>query len=63
MRSYEIRGFEVVEVATGDFPREEVVYKGCDEGSALAVARALAAYWDVPAVIVHEEREYVQPVR
>ena len=36
---------QVIEVATGELAREEVVFHAPDEGSAHAVAAALASYW------------------
>lgn len=51
MLLYEIRGLDVVEVTTGEDAEERVEFHGCDRGSAEAVGRALAEYWDVPVVV------------
>lgn len=49
MTTYEVTpAHEVVEVVTGELSERRVVFAAIDEGSAHAVARALADYWSDP---------------
>jgi hypothetical protein len=54
---YVVDRFSVLEVSHSPCPGERVVYRGCDEGSALVVAEALTLYSTSEGVAVRRARQ------
>ncbi len=55
--AYVVEGHTVVEVESSPRPAEHTVYRGCDQGSAHAVAQALAAYWASRGLLLRPRRD------
>lgn len=55
--TFVVEGFTVIEADSSPQPSERIVFRGCDQGSAHAVAQALARYWSSMGLSVGPLRE------